>query len=263
MRVRNAPAEPMNSVRQSFPKSHSELAVEWDRVAAERDRQLGSGQDLSFEHILVPAALELLQSADRTVVLEIGSGTGHFTRRLADVAQRVVGVEPSPVSVNLAESNCRDRANVCFIEASIEEAAGRLRNECVTAAVANMSLMTAPDLPAVAAALTGVLPVGAKLVATLCHPCYWPRYWGYESEPWFEYHRELFVEAPFKISCCGTDMCTTHIHRPLSRYVRVFGEVGLMLDAVTEPMPGPDIEDLYPERWLYPRFIGLRWVRAA
>jgi hypothetical protein len=59
-----------------------------------------------------------------------------------------------------------------------------------------MTLMTAPDLRAFAKALATLLQARGRFVAILTHPCFWPRYWGYEEEPWFHYEREIFIEAP-------------------------------------------------------------------
>lgn len=125
-----------------------------------------------------------------------------------------------------------------------------------------MTLMTVPDLRGFAKSLATLLQTGARFVATLTHPWFWPRYWGYEQEPWFRYEMETFVEAPFVISRCRTDIRTTHIHRPLARYVNVFAEEGFQLNALVEPMPAAEIQALYPAPWQFPRFMGLRWEKV-
>jgi len=244
-------------------KSQSDLTLEWDKLAEERHRQIASGEDLSFEHVLVPTMLRLFESADPALVLDIGSGTGDFTAQLARVATRVIGVEPSRASVVVASATCLAVRNVRFIEAPLEEAASMLRGESATAAVACMTLMTTPDLGGFAKALASLLQDGAKFVATLSHPCFWPRYWGYEREAWFDYAKETFIEAPFVISRCRTEVRTTHVHRPLERYVSVFASAGFRLEALVEPIPSPEIQALYPQPWEFPRFIGLRWAKWA
>lgn len=253
----------MITIRPCSAKNHSELALEWDQLAEERHRQIVSGEDLSFRHILVPTTLHLFDGADATLVLDIGSGTGHFTVQLAQVAARVIGVEPSRASIAVARNTCRAARNVQFVQASLEEAAGTLRGEPVTAAVAFMTLMTTPDLKSFADALAALLQTGAKFIATFSHPWFWPRYWEYDREAWFSYAEEIFIEAPFTISRCRTDVITTHVHRPLEQYVRVFAEAGFRLDALEEPMPSMEIQALYPKPWQFPRFIGLRWVKES
>jgi SAM-dependent methyltransferase len=253
----------MTDIRPCVAKTHADLALEWDQLAEERHRQIASGDDLSFEHVVVPTTLRLFDGADATLVLDIGSGTGDFTVRLAQVATRVIGVEPSRTSVAVARASCLEAHNVRFIQAPLEEAASMLRGEPVTAAVACMTLMTTPDLGGFAKALAVVLQKEAKFVATLSHPWFWPRYWGYETEAWFNYTQETFIEAPFVISRCRTAVRTTHVHRPLEQYVSVFANAGFRLEALVEPMPSSEIQARYPQPWRFPRFIGLRWTKTV
>src|SRR5439155_23203628 len=184
-------AKRMKGIILCAPKKHSDLALAWDRLAEERHRQIAAGEDHSFEYVLATTALRLLEGADLALVLDIGSGTGHFTARLARVATRVVGIEPSRVSVAVAKTNCVDLTNFQFVETRVEDARNLLPPEPVTGAVASMTMMTTPDLSEFARALATLLRRGAKFVATLCHPSFWPRYWGYESEPWFNYAKEI------------------------------------------------------------------------
>jgi SAM-dependent methyltransferase len=253
----------MMRIRPCPAKSHADLAREWDQLAEERHRQIESGEDLSFDHVVVPTTWRLFEGADRAVVLDIGSGTGDFTAQLAQVAGRVIAVDPSRASMVLARGVCRAIQNVRFIEASLEEAASCLDEGPVTAAVAVMTLMTAPDVRGFAKALAALLQTRARFVATLTHPWFWPMYWGYDKEPWFHYEVETFIEAPFVISKCRTEVRTTHIHRPLEQYLNVFAEEGFRLDALAEPMPPAKVQALYPAPWQFPRFLGLRWEKVV
>src|ERR1700687_6296526 len=101
----------LKGIEPCAAKKHSDLTLEWDQLAEERHRQIASGEDLSFEHVLVPTMLRLFESADATLVLDIGSGTGDFTARLSRVATRVVGVGPSPPSGARGERGCTVGAN--------------------------------------------------------------------------------------------------------------------------------------------------------
>lgn len=252
----------MTGIRPCPAKSHTDLTREWDHLAEERHRQITSGEDLSFEYVVLPTTWRLFEGLDRSVVLDIGSGTGDFTARLARVAGRVIAVEPSRASMAIARRVCQPAENVRFVEASLEGAVSSVGEGSVTAAVAVMTLMTAPDLREFAKTLAALLQTGARFVATLTHPWFWPRYWGYEEEPWFHYEVETFIEAPFVISKRRTEVRTTHIHRPLEHYVNIFAEEGFRLDAFAEPMPAAEIQALYPMPWRFPRFLGLRWEKV-
>jgi SAM-dependent methyltransferase len=249
----------MTIPQPSGRKDLSQLAHEWDSLAIERHRQIKSGEDVSYDHVLVPEALSLISEADRSVVLDVGSGTGDFTARLAALSGRVIGVEPSSVSVAVAREACADLPNVSFLNQAVEDAVDALVPMGVTSAVALMSLMSAPDLPRLAAAMRSVLAPGGVFAAIITHPCYWPIYWKYADAPWFNYSRETFVEAPFAISRCETEITTTHIHRPISSYVNVFTSAGFRLDHVSEPIPTDDVQGMYPNPNLWPRFFAFRW----
>lgn len=245
------------------PKSHEQLVSAWDELAEERHRQIISGADLSFHYVTVPAALSLLEGCNREVILDLGSGTGEFTVQLAKFSKKVIAVEPSRASTRLARKQCRNHDNVQFLEFPVEEVIGELSNANVTCAVAVMSLMTAPELDRVAWALGTILPPGSKVVAILTHPCFWPKYQGYDQASWFSYKKEIFIEAPFAISRCSTNINATHIHRPLEQYISVFSQQRFLLDAIVEPVPAPEIQALYPLPWRFPRFIGIRWEKGS
>jgi SAM-dependent methyltransferase len=252
----------MPDVRRAGPKGHSELTLEWDRLAGERDRQLRSGVDLSFRHIVSPTALRLLEAADLSLLLDIGSGTGHFSALVSDRCRQVLGVEPSGSSIRIARSVCADRHNVQFVQSTIEALTVASVDGTATAAVALMVMMATPDLSTFASSLSSLLPTGAMFVAVIPHPCFWPTYWGYAEATWFDYTEETFIEAPFKISNARTDVLTTHIHRPLEQYAATFSACGFRLDVLEEPMPSEEVNSVYPARWRFPRFLAMRWVKG-
>jgi SAM-dependent methyltransferase len=251
----------MKGIKRCASKTHADLVREWDRLAEERYIQLTTGKDLSFRYVVVPTALRLFQESDRSVVVEIGCGTGVFTRMLAGLSGSVLALDPSQASIAIAKNVCKDLQNVHFFSTSIECAA-LSATAPVTSAIALMTLMTTPNLEAFANALAGHLETDARFVAVLTHPCFWPRYRGYEDAPWFRYSEELFIEAPFRISNCTSEVVTTHIHRPVERYLKAFSDAGFRLDELVEPMPASEVQALYPRRWEFPRFLGLRWIKG-
>ncbi len=253
----------MSDIKPHPRKSQADLTREWDRLAQERHRQISSGEDVSFENVVLPAVWRLFEPANKATVLDIGSGTGDFTARLAKLAGHVIAIEPSPASMTIARRVCRSISNVEFVESTLEQAAIDLNQRRVTSAVAVMTLMTTPDLSKFTRALATLLERGGLFVAIITHPWFWPVYWGYDKEAWFKYDREIFIEAPFRISRRRTEIKTTHVHRPLEQYVNVFAGCGLRLNALVEPFPPSEVQSLYPTQWQFPRFLGLRWEKVG
>jgi SAM-dependent methyltransferase len=251
----------MVSARAVHRKVDLELTAEWNDLAADRRRQLDGGVDVSFSHVVVPAALRLLRGKRSKLLLDIGSGTGHFAALASSYAERLIGIEPSVTSVNIAREVCKGAGNVSFLESTVENVKSSNLGGLADSAVALMVLTATPDLSAFASAASRLLGRGATFVAVLPHPCFWPTYWGYADAPWFSYSTEIFVEANFSISNAQTTHCTTHVHRPLSQYLSVFSEYGFRLEVLEELMPSSDVERLYPTQWKFPRFLAMQWIR--
>ncbi len=123
--------------------------------------------------------------------------------------------------------------------------------------VANMVLMDALQLDSFVAAIAGLAREG-RILATMTHPAFWPLYWGYATNPDFNYSREVIIEAPFKTSSHEFGLTATHVHRPLDAYLREFRANGLIVTEMEE-LRGPESPTSFP----FPRFIGLEAVAGA
>jgi hypothetical protein len=125
-----------------------------------------------------------------------------------------------------------------------------------------MFLQGTPDVSNALCDLARLLVRGGTLIATVPHPFFWPRYWKYERQEWFDYSRELAVLAPFRISSQrGALGETTHFHRPLSSYTDAIAAAGLSLEQLVEPLPPPALAGALSRPWAFPRFLCLRCRR--
>jgi len=239
------------------PRSNAELAAEWDTLAEERSRDTYSGTDLSFSRVLLPTVLDMVSALKAKTVLDVGSGTGALTKQLSLMFPDVTGVDASPVSVAIARQAAPSVGEgLRFVHSTIEEFAPDVAQ--FDLAIANMVLMDTADLTATLSAIARLLRPGGAFIWTITHPWFWPKYWGYQDEPWFRYDRELFIESTFRTSTATSAHTSTHVHRPLARYFRELLDLGFTVDDVREPIPTGADMDRYPEDWLYPRFIAVR-----
>lgn len=230
------------------------LASQWDQIAKIRHEQISSGNDLSHSLVLKPAVLELLGDLNGKRVLDVGCGTGEFTQEVALLAQEVVGIDVSRESVRIA-ARIADASNVDYRATSVEAYAAEREGTQFDVVLASMTLMTVPDLPAAVAGMASVLNPRGLLVASITHPWFWPSYWGYAAEPWFNYREELPIEATFDISRESTGRKTVHFHRPLDAYVNELWRHGFVLERMLEPWPSAEAMAAYPIPWKYPRFL--------
>ena len=247
-----------SSIRNPDFLTPESLSAQWDNVAPARNTQLRSGKDVSFEYVLKPTIIELLEPGLSDSLLDAGCGSGVLTEALADGFDSVVGVDMSPINIELANQSATKRGNTDYVCSKIEDV---IYEEGVrfSTIVANMVFQDALDLRSCLKSLAQRSRVGTVLISTITHPWFWPTYWGYDREVWFDYSKELAIEAPFRVSSdVSTVGVTTHFHRPLSFYVSSFKEQGFRLDRLIEPVPPESIQKKYPATWKFPRFLSFK-----
>lgn len=212
------------------------MVSEWDALADRRRSEIGAGLDVSFWGTLLPAVKQEVSSArsrfGRFDLLDVGCGTGELTAALAPLVDTLVGIDPSERSIELARAYAPDVALEC---SDLEEFAQRGHHRFAIS-VANMVLMNVADLDSFLVNIVRMLRPEGRFIATLTHPWTWPKYWSYEEAPWFNYESELFIQAPWKVS--GAEVAaieaSTHVHRPLARYVNAFARAGLAIRGLRE-----------------------------
>jgi SAM-dependent methyltransferase len=238
-------------------KPAEEIAREWDSIAPTRDTQIATGVDVSYNTVLKPLVLRLLETVDLGNVLDVGCGTGQLTAAVAQIATHVIGIDISATSISIAARNTASCGNVTLDHISLEAFARSARRD-FTVAIANMSLSTIPDLKEAVSTLAQLIVPGGHVIATVPHPCFWPEYWGYATADWFDYWSDISIEAQFRISLERSEMSTTHVHRPLATYINAFAECGLQIELLEEPLPTELAQSCDALRSRYPRFLGWR-----
>ncbi|WP_434533043.1 class I SAM-dependent methyltransferase [Curtobacterium citri] len=188
-------------------------------------------------------------------MLDVGCGTGVLSASLAATSPRVLGMDPSAKSIAIARRESTALSNLEFECATVEDWSALHAGECFPVAVLNMVLMDVPDLSKAMKALANVRAV-RQVVATFTHPAFWPRYWGYDKLPEFDYSREFAVVSQFRTAAKDYGHLTTHYHRPLENYLSAARRVGFAIANVAELRGTEDSRD-FP----YPRFIGLELRR--
>jgi len=250
-------------MRRVWNKTQDQIALEWDSITELRSQQIRSGKDNSYDNILTPTVLALVENGDRSAVLDVGCGCGFLTGKIAATSKNVTGIDISPTSIRLAKEHCLGIGNIGFVNGAIEELMPSVAGYVFTLAVTNMSLMAILNLDAALATRSRLVCPGCHLSLMITRLCFCPQYWNY-SRNWFRYSEENVIEAPFHISLDQSDQfTTTHIHRPLEQYVSALEKSNFGIVRVLEPMPSPEVERLYPHPWGYPRFMGALCVRKG
>lgn len=250
-----------------FPKkvfliNNRDLSHQWDAIAQARNTQLRSGKDLSFQFVLMPTILQLIELTNKDLVLDAGCGSGVLTEKIAKLSKQVVGIDMSRVNIRIANTSTRRPDNIKYLYGTIETYAKKIAQPTFSLLVANMLLHDVKNLKQCIKAFSKIILPGGHLVFSIAHPWFWPTYWGYDRYDWFKYNEEIAIEAPFRVSSDKEIVgVTTHFHRPINLYLKELRSSGFEIDHLTEPMPQKEIELKYPALWEFPRFLAIRCIR--
>ena len=234
-------------------KTNNIIAVEWDNIAHYRSEQLIKHKDISMDEVLIPYVLDMMLESDTSDVIDIGCGTGYATSKFAARAKRIIGIDISDASIREAQRY----NNITFKTSSVEDFAKEYPNK-YSLGIANMTLMDVVNLEEAIESSSILLKNDAYLIITITHPFFWPLYWDYAKEAWFNYSNEIEIEGFFDISLNKSAIITTHYHRPLELYFNSLLKNNFKIISVTEPLPSGRIMKKYPSKWEYPRFLGIK-----
>jgi 2-polyprenyl-3-methyl-5-hydroxy-6-metoxy-1,4-benzoquinol methylase len=188
-------------------------------------------------------------------VLDIGSGCGFLSYRLAQVARLVLGIDISREMIRESRKRFGTQPNLRFQRVAVEHFSvekGRAFDVCT----ANMSLITVEKLPEALRVVRSVLRRNGRLIFSITHPCFWNAYRGDEPSESFDYWKPHRVVAPFRITLDRTPLprSTSYFHRPLSLYIAAILKAQFQISDFVEPNAPSTAPDDYRISFKFPRF---------
>jgi SAM-dependent methyltransferase len=222
----------------------------WDRQAADW-RRFSQEPDAYAWLFNLPAFLELVPAPGR-LTLDVGCGEGRVARELIVWEHRVMGIDSSPELVDAAANGDPP------VEAMVADAGEvPLEDGVADLAVAFMVLQSVDDLDAVVGETARLLEPGGRLCLAVLHPVNSMRM----APGWFTEHR-----VADRHEHEGAEITFHDVHRPLSAYFGALEAAGMAVEALREPVPGPELLARRPdaEQWTRtPCFLHLRAVKAG
>lgn len=252
MNWKKAEVEQNNLMRKRInPVNLDTISQEWDIVGPARQVAIDSGKDISLSRVTGPCIIENLREVKHNHIIDVGCGTGFLSSKLATIADECWGIDSSKESIKLASRKYK-KDNLHFVCSSIKEYKSDISFD---ACIANMVFMDDPEWTDSLDNIIILLSPDGKLLMTITHPCFWPQYWGYQDENWFNYLEEIFIQGSFSITLEKNIGTTTHIHRPLSKYISVLLSRGLVIEKLIELQSSTDST---PSGINFPRFIFIQ-----
>lgn len=234
----------------------------WDIIARSRARDLDAGKDLSYRYVIAPHILKLVGN-QRSSIIDIGCGVGRLTRQLSTYSNDVVGVDPSETSADLAELHVADLPSVKIESTTARGYRDLNPGATFEMAIFSMVLQDIVDLDSTLQDAARLVRAGGSMAIAITHPFFWPKYWGYDRAPWFDYQRELFLRTEFRTSTTRSGIETMHCHRPLYRYFSAINHAGFQVEKILEPNLPSSIQRQTGVHWNEPHFMFISCKRTA
>jgi SAM-dependent methyltransferase len=204
------------------------------------------------------AFFELVPPAGRAT-LEVGFGEGRVARDLGARGHRVTGVDVSPTLARLAVESDRSARYMLADGAALP-----FRTGAFDLAVAYNSLMDVDDMPAVCAEISRVLEPGRRLCLCVQHPV-WDagKFVGQGPEAAFVLGPTYFGPRPFAgtFERSGLSINFRGWCYSIDDYARALEAAGFLIEALREPLPGPQAPSTTRGRRL-PIFLMLRLLKS-
>ena len=248
----------------------------WDHVAAWYDQLVGETGCDYHQHVILPAAIELLSVTHGQRVLDLACGQGVLARRLVEHgAAEVVGVDASEKLIAAASDRAAGDRRLKFVTGDVRRLWTALPSGERGKFDAAACIMAVHDFDPIEPAFMGAaeaLRPGGVMVVIMMHPCFRvPRQssWGWDEAKATQYRRLDRYATPMTIPISvspGRDPSqqTQYFHRPLEQYVNALGAAGMGVTACRELLshrrsePGARSRGENRAKGEFPLFLALK-----
>lgn len=215
------------------------LTTSWEKVAEWYDRSVGTRGHYYHQNVILPNLLRLLRPTLGDRVLDIGCGQGVLGKQLGDNVF-YLGVDLSSKLIDAAKKN-DTHSNHRYLTADATKPLkieGQFNKATMILSLQNMSQ---PFL--VIKNISQKISNRGQLFIVINHPCFRiPQHsdWGFDQQTQEQYRKIYRYYQPLKIDIAASPYdkkntaSTRSFHYPLSTYVEMFKENGLVLTEMEE-----------------------------
>lgn len=223
--------------------SLEDIAAEWNANVDMRAEELDGDLDPTYTKRLEPLLLQLIEEFTPTgTLLDVGSGLGYLTRRLASSGRNTDGIDIAERALAFAREK---DPSVRWIHSSVEDFA-RHTQKHYSGVVANMVLHNVVDLELVLNSISTLLTPSGTFLFSVPHPAFWFEQHARSAHPEFNYNKEAAYKVPFRVRGRHEHPSKiTYVHRSLGKYVSTIVACGFRILLAIEPQE--DLVAHYPD----------------
>ena len=215
----------------------------WEQHAGWWQDGFTDGADAEYEEQILPLAAECLADARR--VLDVGTGEGQIARMAVKLGADVVGVDPTFAQIRVAHER---GGGVRYARANAT--ALPFPDSAFDAVVVCLVFEHIEQYREAIGEIARVLEPGGRFAFFLNHPLLQAPNSGWVIDHILE--EEYWRVGPYLIEDVTNEelapgVVLPFIHRPLSQYVNVLADHGLLVERMEEPAPPPGFLARAPE----------------
>ncbi|MST04012.1 MAG: SAM-dependent methyltransferase [Candidatus Pacebacteria bacterium] len=248
-------------------------STDWGHVAKWYDDVIDS--DNSYQKTLIlPNLLRLLELKPGEALLDVGSGSGFFSKEFAKLGVKVFGIEPSLELIKIAEEKKTEISNPLFVKGRADDL-GQFKDKTFDKAIFILSLQNIKEFGEAIMEAGRVLKKGGLICVVLNHPAFRiPKQssWGWDEEQNRQYRRvdEYLGEFTQKIEMHPGDnknIVTFSFHRPIQSYIKALKKGGFLVSRFEEwnsgriSEPGKRAEEENRIRKEIPMFLFVEGIK--
>lgn len=237
----------------------SQSKAYWSSIAQKYDAVVKESGDQSQQLIINPVVQDLLGDLKGKCVLDAGCGNGYWTRRMAETAQRVVGVDFTEELVEKAKSRGIPK-NAEFIIGNLEWLL--LANETFDIVLMSMVLLDLEDLSSPINEIARVIKLRGSVVVSTTHPCF-------ENPPNTHSLRDdkgnktgRVIKNYFATGLVKDEVNNyQHWHYKISDIINAFATNGLFVEKMVEPNSNGVVKNDGPDH--FPYFLIMKFRKIV
>jgi ubiquinone/menaquinone biosynthesis C-methylase UbiE len=210
----------------------------WQQLAETYHRNIGEQGDIRHQHVINPIVFEMLGDLHGMVVLDAACGNGYLSRKMAETAEKVVGIDFTETLIQKAIDQTNPQ-NIEFLIGNLEQL--HFADTIFDVVLCNMALMDMEHMPLVIRELSRVLKQKGVLVISITHPCFENpsrTYSLFENEKRIGRVVQRYFDTGLVVDAEKVDtpgLHYQHYHYTISDYLNAFSQTKLRLVKTIEP----------------------------